>query len=107
MLTDCVGVLQEGKPKIYISHGTNDEVLSIDYCSRRLVPRLQKQGYDVRYHEFGGPHTVPRSICQEGIHWFVGQPVEAWMCMQSPSLCHIETASGPRRFVFTTVSNKV
>ncbi len=77
MLTDCVGVLQEGKPKIYISHGTNDEVLSIDYCSRRLVPRLQKQGYDVRYHEFGGPHTVPRSICQEGIHWFLGQPVEA------------------------------
>ena len=67
--------VQEGKPKIYISHGTNDEVLSIDYCSRRLAPRLQKQGYDVKYHEFEGPHTVPRSICQEGIQWFLGEPV--------------------------------
>lgn len=67
----------EGRPKIYISHGTNDEVLSIDYCSRRLVPRLEKQGYDVKYHEFDGPHTVPRSICQEGVHWFLEQPLEA------------------------------
>lgn len=65
--------LQEGKPHIYISHGTDDAVLGIDYCSRRLVPRLQKQGYNVKYHEFEGPHTVPRDICQEGMHWFLGQ----------------------------------
>ena len=64
--------LQEGKPDIYVSHGTDDAVLSIDYCSRRLVPRLQKQGYNVKYHEFDGPHTVPRDICQEGMHWFLG-----------------------------------
>ncbi len=77
MLTECVSVWQEGKPKIYISHGTDDEVLIIDYCSRRLVPRLQERGYDVKYCEFDGPHTVPRSICQEGIHWFLGHPLEA------------------------------
>jgi hypothetical protein len=33
-------------------------VLRIDYCSRRLVPRLQAQGYGVTYREFDGPHTV-------------------------------------------------
>lgn len=65
-----------GKPKIYISHGTSDEVLSIDYCSRRLAPRLQKQGYDVKYHEFDGPHTVPSSICQEGMQWFLGKALD-------------------------------
>lgn len=64
---------QEGKPDIYISHGTKDAVLGIDYCSRRLVPRLQKQGYEVKYHEFDGPHTVPRDICQEGMQWFLGE----------------------------------
>lgn len=65
----------EGKPQIYISHGTDDAVLSIDYCSRRLVPRLQKQGYGVKYHEFDGPHTVPRDICSEGIRWFLKEAV--------------------------------
>ena len=75
LIHKLVCVLQEGKPKIYISHGTKDEVLSIDYCSRRLAPRLQNQGYDLKYHEFEGPHTVPNRICREGIEWFLERPV--------------------------------
>lgn len=64
--------MQVGQPDIYISHGTDDAVLSIDYCSRRLVPRLQKQGYQVRYNEFEGSHVVRPKICQEALNWFLG-----------------------------------
>ncbi|MBC9175869.1 alpha/beta hydrolase [Pseudoroseomonas ludipueritiae] len=48
-----------GAPSIYISHGKADDVLPIDRCSRRLVPRLRDAGYDLRYEEFEGGHFVP------------------------------------------------
>lgn len=60
-----------GAPRIYISHGTRDAVLPIDRCSRRLVPRLEANGYDVTYHEFDGPHTVPAEIVTESIGWLL------------------------------------
>lgn len=61
---------QEGEPRIFISHGTRDSVLPIDSCSRRIVPRLKQSGYDVLYHEFDGPHTVPEEIAREALAWF-------------------------------------
>ncbi len=65
---------QEGAPRIYVSHGKRDAVLPIDPCSRKLVPRLQSAGYDVRYHEFDGPHTVPGEIAREAVEWFTAAP---------------------------------
>jgi predicted esterase len=62
---------QQGKPKIYVSHGTRDEVLPIDRCSRRIVPQLQRLGYEVKYHEFDGPHTVPPDIAREAVDWLI------------------------------------
>jgi phospholipase/carboxylesterase len=62
----------QGTPKIYVSHGTHDDVLPIDRCSRRIVPQLEHGRYEVRYHEFEGPHTVPAAIAQEAIEWFLG-----------------------------------
>ena len=47
-----------GKPVIDVFHGTRDRILPIDATSRRIVPRLRRQGYDVTYVEFDGPHTV-------------------------------------------------
>jgi phospholipase/carboxylesterase len=63
---------QRGAPAVYVSHGTEDGVLPIDTCSRRLVPRLQAAGYDVAYREFEGPHTVPLDVAREAVEWFVG-----------------------------------
>ncbi len=60
-----------GSPAIYISHGMSDPVLPIDRCSRRIVPQLQSSGYNVRYHEFTGFHTVPTLIAQESLSWFL------------------------------------
>jgi phospholipase/carboxylesterase len=33
-----------GMPRIFVSHGTRDEVLPIDFCSRKIVPMLKHAG---------------------------------------------------------------
>ncbi len=48
-----------GRPAVFISHGVADKVLPIERCSRRIVPLLRQDGYDVDYREFAGGHTVP------------------------------------------------
>lgn len=60
-----------GQPRVYVSHGTRDAVLPIERCSRRLVPQLERAGYDVRYREFDGPHTVPADKVREAVDWFL------------------------------------
>jgi phospholipase/carboxylesterase len=61
-----------GKPRIFISHGTADQILPIDTTSRRLVPELKRAGYDGTDREFDGPHTVPPAIGREALAWFAG-----------------------------------
>jgi phospholipase/carboxylesterase len=58
-----------GMPRIFIAHGTRDNVLGIDRTSRRFVPRLKSDGYDVTYREFDGPHTTPSPIAREALEW--------------------------------------
>jgi predicted esterase len=65
---------QVGEPRCYVSHGTRDAVLPIEQCSRRLVAVLQRAGYDVRYREFDGPHTVPADVAREAVDWLTGAP---------------------------------
>jgi predicted esterase len=62
---------KEGEPRIYVSHGTRDQILPIERCSRALVPRLRRAGYEVLYREFDGPHTVPPGIAHEAVAWFL------------------------------------
>jgi phospholipase/carboxylesterase len=58
-----------GRPAVYVSHGTEDRVLPIDRCSRRIAPSLKRAGYRVRYHEFDGGHTVPADVAREAVEW--------------------------------------
>jgi predicted esterase len=60
-----VPATQRGEPHVFVSHGTKDQILSIDVCSRRIVRRLRDAGYDVLYREFDGGHTVPAAIARE------------------------------------------
>lgn len=57
-------------PRIFVSHGTSDGWLPIDRCSRRIVPQLERAGYEVRYREFEGGHVVPPEIGREAVGWF-------------------------------------
>jgi phospholipase/carboxylesterase len=63
---------RHGSPALYISHGTQDRVLPIDVCSRRIVPQVKGAGYRVLYREFDGPHTVPPEVAAEAVGWFLG-----------------------------------
>lgn len=60
-----------GKPPIFISHGTEDPVLPIDLCSRRIAPGLQGAGYQVEYREFPGGHTVPPAVSDAAVAWWL------------------------------------
>jgi phospholipase/carboxylesterase len=61
----------QGRPAFFITHGTRDEVLPISRTSRRLVPALRQNGYDVIYQEFDGGHGVPREFAVEAADWIV------------------------------------
>jgi predicted esterase len=45
-------------------------VLPIDRCSRRIVPEVERCGYDVLYREFDGGHTILPEIASEAVGWF-------------------------------------
>src|SRR5215207_9210147 len=64
---------QSGSPRIFVSHGIQDGWLPIDSCSRRIVPQLERAGYEVRYREFNGGHVVPPSIARESAIWFASR----------------------------------
>lgn len=61
------------RPHVYISHGMRDTILPIDQCSRRIVPQLERQRYDVEYREFDGPHTVPPEIARDALAWLAAE----------------------------------
>jgi predicted esterase len=54
----------QGQPRIFISHGVQDQVLPIQMCSRKIVPRLKAAGYAVDYREFQGGHSVPPQLAR-------------------------------------------
>jgi predicted esterase len=60
---------RKGKPSIFVSHGMRDRVLPIERCSRRIVPQLEREGYEVHYREFDGTHTIPPSVAREALEW--------------------------------------
>ena len=62
---------RHGKPRVFISHGTQDDVLPIDRTSRQIVPRLERSGLDVTYLEFKGGHTVPPEVARAAVEWWL------------------------------------
>ena len=56
-------------PRIFISHGTNDRILPIDRCGRRIASVLKARGYDVTFREFDGDHEIPADIVREGLRF--------------------------------------
>jgi predicted esterase len=62
-----------GMPRIFVSHGREDDVLPIDKASRDIVLKLQAAGYDVKYQEFNGSHAVPPEIARQAFGWFTRQ----------------------------------
>jgi predicted esterase len=60
---------RSGSPAVFVSHGEADGVLPIERTSRRIVPALEGDGYDVTYREFPGGHAVPPEIVRAALDW--------------------------------------
>jgi phospholipase/carboxylesterase len=70
------GVLAEnavGKPRVFIAHGTLDDVLPISRTSDVIVRRLRSLGYSVTYRKFRGGHKVLPAISRASVRWFLGR----------------------------------
>jgi predicted esterase len=58
---------EHGKPRFFISHGTQDHILPISRCGRRIAAELKADGYDVTFREFDGDHEIPADVAREGL----------------------------------------
>jgi len=63
-------------PRIFFSHGTHDQVLHIDYCSRRITKNLKRCGFDHCYFEFKGGHTITSGCIDEALKLWKQKPKE-------------------------------
>lgn len=63
-----------GRPRFWISHGTQDRVLPVDRCGRRVSAELLADGYEVTYEEFAGGHVVTPDLVTAGLDWWLGAP---------------------------------
>jgi predicted esterase len=61
-----------GTPRIFLAHGTRDNVYSVSGSSGRLLPLLRRAGYDVVYYEFDGPHFITPPAARAAFKWLVG-----------------------------------
>ena len=60
-----------GRPRIFETHGTIDDVLPINNTSRVIVPQLRDLGYEVDYVEFEGGHSLSMELAQEAMAWWL------------------------------------
>ena len=60
-----------GKPRIFIAHGTKDNVLPFSRTRDDLVPELRAAGYQVTLHTFVGGHKAPEPVSRAAVRWFL------------------------------------
>ena len=62
---------RQGKPPVWISHGTGDSILPVESSRERIVPQLKQWGYKVHYKEFNGGHELTPDLAREAFRWFI------------------------------------
>ncbi len=60
-----------GRPRVFVSHGSGDGVLAVQNSRDQIVPKLEADGYSVRYEEFVGGHEIPPTIFRQAFDWFL------------------------------------
>jgi phospholipase/carboxylesterase len=62
---------RRGQPRVFVSHGTEDDVLPIAGASDTIVRVLRSAGYEVTYRRFRGSHEVPADTSAAAVRWFL------------------------------------
>jgi phospholipase/carboxylesterase len=60
-----------GKPRVFITHGSHDEVLPVSSSRDRIVPQLKQWGHEVIYKEFNGGHALDPELGREAFRWMI------------------------------------
>ena len=63
-----------GRPRVFISHGTEDQILPFDRCGRQIASDLKRLQYDVTFRDFRGGHEIPPDVAAAGMRW-LAEPV--------------------------------
>jgi len=58
-----------GKPKVFVSHGRQDNILPFEQCGAAIVARLKSKNYDVRFDIFDGGHTATPEMRSTALAW--------------------------------------
>jgi len=59
------------KPKIYITHGREDKMLSMSLSKKHIVPYLETKNYDITYVEHDKGHLLNAEIIGKFFDWFL------------------------------------
>lgn len=59
-----------GKPRLFIAHGHQDDVLPFDNA-KTIADRLAALGYDVTFRDFQGGHGLPAEVARDALAWFL------------------------------------
>ncbi|MBU6398139.1 MAG: hypothetical protein KJS74_08160 [Rhodospirillales bacterium] len=65
--------IQEGAPRIFMSHGTKDEQIPIDRSGRKHSAMLKDAGYDITYVEYDGPHAYQKEVVEKAVAFFLSE----------------------------------
>ena len=60
-----------GKPLVFVSHGTEDQVLDPAFTSGTIVPALEQNGYVVRFESFEGGYELPDGVTEDALTWWL------------------------------------
>ncbi|WP_375407948.1 alpha/beta hydrolase [uncultured Methylobacterium sp.] len=69
--------VQVGAPRIFMSHGTQDEQIPIDRSGRVHSALLAQAGYDITYVEYDGPHAYQAAVVVQAVSFFLADAAEA------------------------------
>lgn len=67
---------QAGTPRVFLSHGTQDEQIPIDRSGRTHSRLLRDAGYDVTYVEYDGPHAYNPGVVRRAVDFFLAERPE-------------------------------
>jgi phospholipase/carboxylesterase len=65
------GPFRRGEPRFFVSHGSEDTVLSISVTRNLIVPALREVFPVVTFVEFQGGHTIPADVEQQALDFLV------------------------------------
>ena len=71
------GIARRGRPRVFISHGREDDILPFEHCGPSLARGLRGAGYAVRFEAFADGHTVPPGVANTAFGCFVNDNCDA------------------------------